>query len=99
MINSTNTVNIDGVKFKQFELKNAFSNNENDRFSQWVVRPLAILAVIGLGVAALFTSVMLMVVSVALLPILALAIWAMKTKVERDMKQSTSEASVVVGAD
>lgn len=99
MINSTNTVNIDGAKFKEFDVKNAFTIDENDNFSKWIVRPLAVLAAIGIGVAAFFTSAMLIMVSLALLPILAVAMWAMRTKLERDLTQSAVETSSVVIAD
>lgn len=85
MINSTNTVNIDGVAIKEFDLKNAFAIDQGDTFTRWVVRPLAILAAIGVGVAVFFASAFLIMVSLALLPLLAVAMWAMRTKLQRDL--------------
>lgn len=96
MINSTNTVNIDGVTIKEFDIKDAFTLGKDDNFSRWVVRPLAVLAAVGIGVAAFFTSAVLIMVSLALLPILALAMWAMRTKLERELKASTINTSTVV---
>lgn len=86
MINSTNTVNIDGVKFNEFDINDVFATGRDDNFGRWVVRPLAIVAAIGIAVAAFFASAMLIVVSVALLPLLAVAMWAMKTKLQRDLE-------------
>ncbi len=85
MINSTNTVQIDGVELKNSDFLGAFANKNDDKFSRWVVRPLALLAAIGVGVAALFARAFFVLVSLALLPLLAVAIWAMKTKLERDL--------------
>ncbi len=73
MINSTNTVNIDGVKINEFDINDVFATGRNDNFGRWVVRPLAIVAAIGVAVAAFFASAKLIVVSVALLPLLAVA--------------------------
>jgi len=44
MINSTNTVNIDGAAFKEIDFKKAFESENQDFFSRWVARPLALLA-------------------------------------------------------
>ena len=96
MINSTNTVNIDGEIFEKLDVRKTFSIDENDSFSRWVLRPIAILAAIGIGVAAFIASAMLIMVSLALLPILAVAVWAMRTKLERDLKRSVVESEAVV---
>lgn len=88
MINSTNTVNIDGATFKEFDFKKAFDSENQDFFSRWVARPLALLAAVGVGVAVFLASVFLVTVSLALLPLLAVALWAMKTKLERDLASS-----------
>ena len=88
MINSTNTVNIDGDAIREFDLKSFFAIEQDDSFTRWVVRPLAILAAIGVGVAVFFASAVLVMVSLALLPVLAVAIWAMKTKLARDVERS-----------
>jgi len=85
MINSTNTVNIDGTVLKTDEFIRAFTFDKEDKFSRWVVRPLAMFAVICMGIAMFFASAFLIVLSLAMIPLLALAFWAIKTKVERDI--------------
>ena len=95
MISSTNTVNIDGAAIKTVDLKALLSSDSDDRFVQWVVRPLAILAAIGVGAAVLFASAVLIMVSLALLPLIAVAMWAMKTKIERELKDSDAEIVAV----
>ncbi len=99
MINSTNTVNIDGVAFRQFDIKKAFSAEHSDNFTRWVVRPLALLAAIGIGVAAFFASAVLILASLALLPLLAVAMWAMKAKLERDLASADTTIDGDVSAD
>jgi len=94
MINSTNTVNIDGAAFKEFDLKKAFESENQDFFSCWVARPLALLAAVGVGVAIFLASAFLAVVSLALLPLLAVALWAMKTKLQRDL--ASNDATIIV---
>jgi len=95
MINSTNTVNIDGAAFKEIDLKKAFESDNQDFFSRWVARPLALLAAVGVGVAVFLASAFLAIVSLALLPLLAVALWAMKTKLERDLASSDTTIDVV----
>ena len=85
MINSTNTVNIDTASFKEIDLKKAFESDNQDFFSHWVARPLALLAAVGVGVAVFLASAFIAVVSLALLPLLAVALWAMNTKLKRDL--------------
>ena len=88
MINSTNTVNIDGTTLKGIDLKKIFSGADNDKFGRWVARPLALLAAIAVGVSVFLASAFLVVVSLALLPVLAAALWAMRTHIEKDLEQS-----------
>lgn len=85
MINSTNTINIDGTVLKDEEFIRVFTFNKDDKFSQWVVRPIAVLAALGIGIAMFFASAFLIVMSLAMIPLLAIAIWVFKTKVERDL--------------
>jgi len=94
MINSTNTVKIDGAAFKEFDFKKAFESDNQDVFSRWVARPLALLAAVGVGVAVFLASAFLAVVSLALLPLLAVAMWAMKTKLKRDLASSDTTINV-----
>jgi len=94
MINSTNTVNIDGAALKEFDFKKVFDSENQDLFSRWVARPLALLAAVGVGVAVFLASAFLAVVSLALLPLLAVALWAMKTKLQRDLAASDTTINV-----
>ena len=90
MINSTNTVNIDGASFKEIDLKKAFDSDNQDFFSRWVARSLALLAAVGVGVAVFMASAFIAVVSLALLPLLAVALWAMNTKLKRDLASTNT---------
>lgn len=85
MIKNTQTVNIDGTALNGEAIAKAFTFDSDDRFSRWVVRPLAILTVLGLGAAMLFASAFVVVLSLALVPFFAVSFWAMKKKVERDL--------------
>ena len=88
MINSTNTVNIDGTVLKDEEFIKAFKFDKDDKFSLWVLRPLALLTAVGVGIAMFFASAFLIILSMAMIPLLAISFWALKTKVERDMAKS-----------
>ena len=88
MIKSSNTVNIDGTKLNDFNIREALSFDRNDKFSFWVVRPLAILTAAGLGVGMFFASAFLIAVLLAMVPLLALSMWAMKTKHERAAREA-----------
>jgi len=85
MINSTNTVNIDGTVLNDEEFIKAFTFSKDDKFSRWVVRPLALLTAVGIGAAMFFASAFLIIISLAMLPLLAVFFWAYKTKLERDL--------------
>lgn len=88
MINSTNTVNIDGTAIPEVDLKAFFAADSDDTFTRWVVRPLALLAAVAFTFAIFLASAFLTVLALAFLPILAVSIWAMKTKFKRDAKDS-----------
>ena len=88
MINNTQTVNIDGTTLNNEAFVRAFTFDKNDKFSQWVVRPLAVLTAIGMGIAMFFASAFLIVLSLAMIPLIAVSFWAVKTKVERDIAQA-----------
>ena len=88
MINSTNTVNIDGTRIPEVDLKAFFSANTDDTFTRWVVRPLALLAAVALGIAIFIASAFLTALALACLPILAISVWAMKAKLKRDSAES-----------
>jgi len=94
MINSTNTINIDGTTINQDDIVNTFSFDKDDRFSRWVLRPLAVLTMLGMGVAAFFASAFLIIISLAMLPLLAVSMWVMKTKIKRDVAAAESVVSV-----
>lgn len=99
MINSTNTVNIDGAAIREIDLTNLFEAGADDTFTRWVVRPLALLAAIGVGVAVFFASAVLIMVSLALLPILAVAMWAMRTRLKRELAKSGQAEQAADNAD
>lgn len=84
MINSTNSIHINGNPIDQEEFMNTFKFNSDDNFSKWVLRPLTLLAALGIGAAAFFASAILLLLSLAMLPLMALAIWAVKYKLERE---------------
>ena len=85
MIHNTQTVNIDGSTLNNETIAKAFSFNNDDKFTRWVVRPLAILTVIGMGIAMFFASAFIVVLSIAMIPLFAVSFWAIKAKVERDL--------------
>lgn len=85
MIKSTNTINIDGTTLNYADLNKLFSMGQNDTFSRWVLKPLAILAAMGLAVAAVFASVFLVMLSIALIPLILAFMWAMKKKMLKDL--------------
>ncbi|MFK8081373.1 MAG: hypothetical protein AB8B97_13885 [Granulosicoccus sp.] len=93
MINSSSSMNTYGAVLNSEDFIKTFAFKNNDKFSQWVIRPLAALTAIGLGVAACFARVFLVVLSLALIPLLALSFWALKTKVERDIASKNAIAS------
>lgn len=84
MINTTNTVSIDGEVIGKREFLNAFQYSSNDRFGRWVLRPLAAVATVAVGLAVLFASSILFLLSLALLPLLAILAWAVKKKLEQE---------------
>ena len=84
MINSSNTIHIDGTVINQEDWMNRFNLDTDDKFTRWVLRPLALLAALGFGVAMFFASAVLIMLSLAMLPLLAVAMWAVKRKLERD---------------
>ena len=95
MINSTNTVNIDGTRIPEVDLKAFFSSDTDDTFTRWVVRPLALLAAIAFCFAIFLASAFLTALALAFLPILALSAWAMKAKFKRDV----ADSPVIIDAD
>jgi len=87
MINSTNTINIDGNSIDPDEIVNSFKFDEADKFTRWVVRPLALITAVGFGVAMVVASAFIFMLSLAMLPLLAVSAWAFKTKLERDINR------------
>ncbi|MDB4224223.1 hypothetical protein N9850_10660 [Granulosicoccus sp.] len=88
MINSTNTVNIDGTGIPEVDLKAFFTGNSDDTFTRWVVRPLAVLAAVAFGFAIFLAGAFLTMLTLAFMPILAVSVWAMRTKFKRDSADS-----------
>lgn len=106
MINSTNTININDTVLNEEILKKTFNFQEQDRFSRWVVRPLVLLAGLGVGGLMLFASAFLVLLSLAMLPLIAIGLWAINKKVQRDLAaadpvvdtQSDADITVESGA-
>ena len=94
MINSTNTVNIDGTKIPELDLKAFFAADSSDAFTRWIVRPLAVLTAVAFGFAIFMASAFLTMLALAFLPILAISGWALKTKIKRD----SADAPVIIEA-
>lgn len=85
MINNSQTVNIDGSGIDRETLEKVFTFDKTDPFNRWVLRPLALLAIIGTGVAVFLASAFLIILSLAMTPLIALSLWAIRKKVERDI--------------
>jgi len=90
MIKNTNTVNIEGTVIDQDELKSFLLLDNNDAKTKWLIKPLILISGVGLAVAAVFASIFLMAVSLLIVPVLAIAGWAMKSNIEKAAKQSTT---------
>lgn len=91
MINSSNTVSIDGTILQDTQFINMFAFDKNDKFSRWVIRPVMMITALGLGAAILLASAFVAILSLALIPFLAVSYWAVKTKVEREMATHDNE--------
>lgn len=88
MINATNTVHVDGKVLNSEEYIKQFTFGPDDKFGRWVVRPLALLTAIGMAVAMFFASAFVLLLSLAMLPLVAVSVWALKTKFERDIAKA-----------
>lgn len=100
MIKSTNNVHIDGKVIDHEQLMSSFKFDSDDKFTQWVLRPLTALAALGIGAAMFFASAVVIMLSLATLPLLMVAMWAMKYKLKKDAAEadpvvSTQDASAV----
>ena len=98
MIKNTNTVNIEGTVIDHDELKSFVLLDNDDPKTKWLIKPLILISGVGLAVAAVFASVFLMAVSLLLVPLMALAGWAMKSNIEKAAKQSEANADAVTDA-
>lgn len=85
MINSTNSIYIDGNVFEYDELAKTFKVDGNDTFPQWLTRPTAFITAIVIGLGVLATGTILLIISLAIAPLLASGIWAAKRKLEKDL--------------
>ena len=83
MFKSSNTVNIDSSLLDNPNFAKIFSNDQEDSFSRWVLRPLAVLSAAGMIIAGFVAGAFVLLLALALLPLLGLLMWAMKTKFER----------------
>ena len=92
MIKSNNTVNIEGSVIDHEELKKYLSiDGVDDAKTKWLVRPLIMICGAGLAIAARFASVFLFAVSLVIVPVLGVAVWAMKSN---STKAETSDTRV-----
>ncbi len=99
MINSTNTININDTVLNDDVLKKTFSFQNEDRFTRWVVRPLVLVAALGIGAIMFFASAFLMLLSLAMLPLLAIGLWAVQKKVQRDLAAADPVVDTQAGSD
>jgi len=99
MINSTNTININDTVLNDDMLKKTFSFKNEDRFTRWVVRPLVLLTALGVGATMLFASAFLILLSLAMLPLLAVGLWAVQKKVQRDLEAANPVVDTQSGSD
>jgi len=93
MIKNTHTVNIEGTVIDQDELKSYLLLDNDDAKTKWLIKPLILISGVGLAAAAVFASIFLMAVSLVILPVMALAGWAMKSNIEKKVQQAASNAS------
>ncbi len=90
MIKNTSTVNIEGTVIDQDELKSFLLLDKDDAKTKWLVKPLILISGVGLVAAAVVTSFFLMAVSLVIVPVLALAGWALKSNMEKAVAESTT---------
>jgi len=96
MIKSNNTINIEGSVIDHDELREYLSFDGNDAKTKWLIKPLIVISGIGLAVAALFASVFLMAVSLVMVPVLGIAMWAMKSNIQKAVNQRAASAETPV---
>jgi len=80
MIKSESTVNVEGTVIDHDSLNEYLNLNATDKKTKWLVRPLILACGAGLAIAAIFASVFLVAVSIVIVPLLGIAMWAMKPK-------------------
>lgn len=86
MINTTHNVHIDGSRLDHEQLLETFTLKTDDRYSRWVLKPLAVLSIIGIAAASVIAGTVLLAMSLAVLPLLAIGAYAVKYKLQRDIK-------------
>jgi hypothetical protein len=84
MINSTHKIHLNGTAIEQEALLKVFKFDSNDTYTRWVLRPLALLIGAGICLISLVTGVFILMLSLAMVPLLAAGAWALKRKVERE---------------
>lgn len=89
MMKSTNTVNIEGTVIDHDTLKDYMSLDNGNWKTKWLVRPLILVSGAGLAIAAIFASVFVLAISLVMVPLIALAGWAMKSNIEARMKEAS----------
>jgi len=101
MIKSENTVNIEGTIIDHESLNAYLALDANDKKTKWLVKPLILASGIGLAVAAIFASLFLLAVSIVIVPLLGIAMWAMKPKQTKNETQdnAATDKTPVTGND
>ena len=89
MIKSNNSVNIEGTVIDHDELRRYMSLDDDDAKTKWLVKPLVLVSGAGLAIAALFASLFLVAASFVIMPLLAIAMWTMKSKYKKAAANTT----------
>lgn len=98
MIKSNNTVNIEGTVIDQEQLNEYLSIDPNDKKTKYIVKPLLLVSGAGLAMAAVFASVFLVAVSIVVIPLIGVAMWAMKPKQQRAAAAGQTEQAKTASA-
>lgn len=95
MIKSNNTVNIEGTVIDHEQLNEYLSIDPNDKKTKYLVKPLLLISGAGLAMAAVFASIFLVAVSLVVIPLIGVAMWAMKPKQQRSQAAGQTEQTDV----
>lgn len=94
MIKSENTVHIEGTVIDNDSLNEYLNLNTNDKKTKWLVRPLILASGAALAAAAIFASIFLVAVSIVIVPLLGIAMWAIMPKDTNKVKTDNAREDV-----